>query len=367
MEIGIAQLMASFGCDSSVSDHQVYREEIALAEIADTLDYDHIWTVEHHFENYSFCPDNFVYLSNLAARTQRIRIATGAVIVPWHLQPMRIAERAAMLDQLTEGRFMLGLGRGLARREFDQFGISMDESRERYDEAAPLILEALETGVWPEHEGKYFKTPQAPLRPEPYSNEWRDTRLTQVAMSPDSGEQAAKLGAQVMAFNYKPIEVMRQEYEEYKAHFRRFHGRESRPMLMTEMMVCDSDAARAKENAERYVANYGISVLDHYEMLGEQFDSAKGYPTYAEAAKAMREVGKENVIEGYVNQQIWGTPDQILRRFEERFEQMGDYGILCVFRFGGTPLDVAERSMRLFNAECIPVLRGWAKERAAAA
>lgn len=367
MEIGIAQLMPSFGFDANVTDSKVYKDEIELAVLADGMDYDHLWVVEHHFEDYSFCPDNFVYLSHLAARTERIRLATGAVIVPWHTQPLRIAERAAMLDQLTDGRFMLGLGRGLAKREFDQLGISMDESRERYDEAAPLIIEALETGWWPEHNGKYFQTPRAPLRPAPLSNEWRDTRFTQVAMSPDSGEQAAKLGAQVMAFNYKPIEVMRQEYDDYKAHFRRFHGRESRPMLMTEMMVCDTDAARAKENAERYVANYGISVLDHYEMLGEQFKASQGYDTYAEAAAAMREVGKDGVIKGYVDQQIWGTPDAILRRFEERFEIMGDYGILCVFRFGGTPFDVAARSMKLFNEECIPVLRGWAKERAEAA
>ena len=367
MEIGIAQLLPSFGYEPSVTDNTVYRDEIALAMQADKLDYDHLWVVEHHFEDYSFCPDNFVFLAHLAACTNRIKLATGAVIVPWHTQPLRIAERAAMLDQLSDGRFILGLGRGLARREFDQFAISMDESRERYDEAAPLIIEALETGFFPEHKGKYFTQPRVPLRPAPLSTEWRDTRFTQVAMSPDSAEQAAKLGAQVMAFNYKPIEQMRAEYDDYRGWLRQYHGRESRPMLMTEMMVCDTNEQRARENAERYVANYGISVLDHYEMLGEQFASAKGYPTYAEAAAAMREIGKENVIKGYVDQQIWGTPDQILRRFEERFELMGDYGILCVFRFGGAPLEVASRSMKLFNDECIPVLRGWAAERAAAA
>lgn len=367
IEIGIAQLLPSFGYDQSVTDNQVYTDEVTLAVQADALDYDHLWVVEHHFEDYSFCPDNFVFLSHLAACTKRIKLATGAVIVPWHTQPLRIAERAAMLDQLSGGRFILGIGRGLARREFEQFGIAMDESRERYDEAAPLIIEALETGYFPEHNGKYFTQPRVPLRPAPLNNEWRDTRFTQVAMSPDSAEQAAKLGAQVMAFNYKPIETMREEYDAYRALFRQYHGRESRPMLMTEMMVCDNDADRARENAERYVANYGISVLDHYEMLGDQFQNAGCYPTYAEAAAAMREVGKENVIKGYVDQQIWGTPDQILRRFEERFDIMGDYGILCVFRFGGAPLEVASRSMKLFNDECIPVLRSWAAERAAAA
>ena len=219
MEIGIAQLAPKFGCDAQVTDNQVCHEEVELAVLADRMDYDHVWMVEHHFEDYSFCPDNFVYLAHLAARTNRIKLATGAVIVPWHLPPIRIAERAAMVDQLSNGRFTLGLGRGLARREFDRIGISMDESRDRYDEAAQLIIEALETGWWPEHHGTYFQTPRAPLCPEPYSREWRKTRFTQVAMSPDSGEQAAKLGAQVMAFNYKPIETMRQEYDDYKALF----------------------------------------------------------------------------------------------------------------------------------------------------
>ena len=146
MEIGIAQLAPKFGCDAQVTDNQVFHEEVELAVLADRMDYDHVWMVEHHFEDYSFCPDNFVYLAHLAARTNRIKLATGAVIVPWHLPPIRIAERAAMVDQLSNGRFTLGLGRGLARREFDRIGISMDESRDRYDEATPLIIEALETG-----------------------------------------------------------------------------------------------------------------------------------------------------------------------------------------------------------------------------
>lgn len=366
MEIGIAQLMASFAYEN-LSDADLYTEEITLAVAADELGYDHLWAVEHHFEDYSLCPDNFVYLAHLAARTKRIKLATGAVILPWNLQPLRVAEKMALLDQLSHGRAILGLGRGLARREFDQFGIPMDESRERYDEAAPLVLEALETGWFPEHKGKYFTQPRAPLRPRPLSNEWRETRFTQVAMSPDSAEQAARLGAQMMAFNYKPAAAMKQEFEDYQAAFRRYHGREPRPLLLTEMMICDSDPARARAHAEKYIANYGISVLDHYEMLGSQFKASSGYATYADAAEAMRGIGKEAVIKGYVEQQVWGTPDQILRKFEERFNFMGEYGVLCVFRYGGAPLDVAMNSMKLFAQEVMPVLRTWSAKLASAA
>ena len=159
MEIGIVQIMAGFGLQD-VSDRQVYDEEIRQAVLADTLDYDHVWVVEHHFEDYSFCPDNFVYLAHIAAKTERIRLATGAVILPWNIQPLRVAEKAALLDTLSNGRLILGLGRGLSRREFNQFGVAMDELRDRFDEMAPMILDALETGVMEEHHGRYFNQPQ---------------------------------------------------------------------------------------------------------------------------------------------------------------------------------------------------------------
>lgn len=81
MELGIVQVIASFGLPD-ITDQQVYDEEVRLAVLADELGYDHVWAVEHHFEDYSFCPDNFVYLAHIAALTKRIRLATGAVILP---------------------------------------------------------------------------------------------------------------------------------------------------------------------------------------------------------------------------------------------------------------------------------------------
>jgi alkanesulfonate monooxygenase SsuD/methylene tetrahydromethanopterin reductase-like flavin-dependent oxidoreductase (luciferase family) len=361
MEIGMVQVMQSWMFDG-ITDAEVYDQELRCAMLADELGYDHVWTVEHHFEDYSFCPDNFVYLAHVAAKTKRIKVATGACIIPWNAQPLRVAEKAALLDQLAPGRVIFGMGRGLARREFSQFGISMDESRERFDEAAPLILEALETGWFPEHHGKYYQQPKAPLRPEPKSKDWRQTRVTQVAMSPDSAEQAAKLGVQMMAFNYKAPAQQKQELDDYAALFRKHHGCDPRPPLLTEMMVVDHDAKRARENAEKYVAGYCASVLHHYEMLGEHYSEAKGYKAYADAAEMMRAAGKEGIMKAYVEQQIWGTPDQMLRRFEERWNYFGPYGVLGCFRFAGTPMDVVERSIKLFATEVAPVLRQWSKE-----
>src|SRR3954467_15928014 len=129
MRVGVQMIFQSWGYDPSLSDGQVVAEEIQLGELADELGYHALWPVEHHFNDYSFCPDNTVLLANMAARTKRILLGTGAVILPWN-QPLRVAEKIALLDHLSGGRVLFGMGRGLARREYAGFGIPMDESRD---------------------------------------------------------------------------------------------------------------------------------------------------------------------------------------------------------------------------------------------
>jgi len=98
---------------------------------------------------------------------------------------------------LSKGRLRLGLGRGLARREFNAFRLSMDESRGRFDEAAPMIVKALKTGFI-EGDGKYYKQPRVEIRPRPQHS--FDGRIYAVASSEDSVDSAAKLGAHLVMF-----------------------------------------------------------------------------------------------------------------------------------------------------------------------
>src|SRR3546814_4317981 len=104
-------------------------------------------------------------MTYLAALCPHIDVGTAAVILPWH-DPLRVAENAAVLDMLSKGRLRLGMGRGLARREFEAFRTSMDESRVRFDEAAPIIVNALTTGFI-ERDGKYYQQPITDIRPRP--------------------------------------------------------------------------------------------------------------------------------------------------------------------------------------------------------
>jgi hypothetical protein len=129
MRVGVQMVFQAWGYEGRVTDGEIIEEEIHLGELAEALGFHALWPVEHHFFDYSFCPDNTVFLAHMAARTKRILLGTGAVILPWN-DPLRVAEKISLLDHLSGGRVLFGMGRGLARREYAGFGIPMDESRE---------------------------------------------------------------------------------------------------------------------------------------------------------------------------------------------------------------------------------------------
>ena len=127
-----------------------------------------------------------------------------------------------MLDLLCEGRLRLGLGRGLARREFAAFRGTMDESRERFDEAAPMIVDALRTGFI-EGDGRHYPQPRIELRPRPKYD--FAGRIYAVASSEDSVEAAARLGAHMVMFSDRPWHMRLPAIERNRSCIGKFHGR----------------------------------------------------------------------------------------------------------------------------------------------
>jgi alkanesulfonate monooxygenase SsuD/methylene tetrahydromethanopterin reductase-like flavin-dependent oxidoreductase (luciferase family) len=148
MHVGMAAVFQN--PQKSRTDRDVYRQELRLADLAEPLGFESIWGVEHHFTDYTMCPDVLQFLTYMAGRTQRAQLGSMVVVLPWH-DPMRAAEEISMLDNISDGRMILGLGRGAGKVEFDGFRLSMDESRPRFVECAEMILNGLETGYC-EHE-----------------------------------------------------------------------------------------------------------------------------------------------------------------------------------------------------------------------
>ena len=142
MDVGLMMIFASYGWDN-IADDQVWDEDLRLARQGPGLGFDVLWSAEHHFFDYSFCPDNLQLMTYLAGVCPDIDLGTAAVILPWH-DPLRVAEQASVLDLLCNGRLRLGFGRGLARREFE-LNVSFRFGGISYDKAeASLRLFARE-------------------------------------------------------------------------------------------------------------------------------------------------------------------------------------------------------------------------------
>ena len=354
MDVGMMMIFSSYGWEGQ-SDSQIWQEELRLAEIAADVGFDCLWSAEHHFNDYSFVPDNIQLMTHVAAKIPGIDVGTAAVILPWH-DPLRVAENAAVLDLLSNGRLRLGLGRGLARREFEVFRLSMDESRGRFDEAAPMIVKALETGFI-EGDGTYYKQPRTEIRPRPqYSF---DGRIYAVASSDESIVSAAKLGAHIVMFADRPWEMRLPGIERGRALHREFHGTEPPAVMLTEFVICGNDISQCEEEARQYQGKFVESNFYHYEFLGDHFKSVQGYDSYQQKIEIARSGGLEGAVDGFMKAASWGTPDKILRGLEERRELLGEFELNVAFRFGGTPYDVAERGLKLFAEEVLPVLKSW--------
>jgi alkanesulfonate monooxygenase SsuD/methylene tetrahydromethanopterin reductase-like flavin-dependent oxidoreductase (luciferase family) len=355
-------VFASYGW-TDCSDQRVWDEEIRLARLAADLGFDCIWSAEHHFNDYSFVPDNIQLMSYMTGICPNVDLGTAAVILPWH-DPLRVAEQAAVLDYLSKGRFRFGMGRGLARREFAAFRLSMDESRARFDEAAPMIVNALKTGFI-EGNGPYYKQPRIEIRPRPAHS--FDNRIYAVAASEDSIISAAKIGAHIVMFADRPWEMRMPAIEQGRRLHREFHHTEPPRLMLTEFCICGTDLEATREEALQYQGKFVESNFHHYEFLGDHFRTVKGYDAYQQKAEIARKAGLEGAVKGFMEAASWGTPDKILRGFEARRRLLGDFELNVAFRFGGTPYDVCERGIRLFAKEILPTLKSWRPVEAVAA
>ena len=142
MEFGV-QFFPSVGPDRK-SAGQYWGEALQLTQLAERLGYSNVRTVEHYFHPYGgYSPDPLIFLSAAAAITREVRLVTGAVL-PVFNNPLKLAGQIGMVDAISRGRLEVGFARAFLPHEFARFGISMDESRARFDEGVEQIRRLLE-------------------------------------------------------------------------------------------------------------------------------------------------------------------------------------------------------------------------------
>ena len=232
----------------------------------------------------------------------------------------------------------------------------MNESRERFEESARMILNALDTGVI-EGNGPHYKQLRTEIRPKPIRGYSSPEDLFCVAMSSDSAISAAELGGRMMTFIQYPIERHLPTINLYREKYRELQGCEPPDPILTDATVCHEDPEEAKRLAYQYIGNHFIAVMNHYEFAGDHFKNIKGYEGYQAAADMIKEAGMEETMTNYIEAQLWGTPEQIVEKYRNRFKIVGNYSAMIEVSFGGIPFEAAQNSLRLIAEKVMPAFR----------
>ena len=176
-------------------NHQeVLQDSLAYGRAADELGYDEAWVLEHHFTGSGICGSPKTRAAYVLGQTKRIKVGTGISVIPLE-HPLRLAEEVALLDNLSEGCFIFGIGRGVFVKDFKVFGADMQYSREMMEEWLQVMQKAWQSRAC-SHDGRFVQFDEVEVYPRPYSSPYPPIHV--VAQSPSTIEWAAQRGLPMM-------------------------------------------------------------------------------------------------------------------------------------------------------------------------
>ena len=333
------------------TDRKRVTEEIETALLAEELGFDSLWTVEHHISPYTMITNPIQLLTFFAGATKRIDMGTMVVVLPWH-HPLRVAEDITMLQYALRGRTpYIGFGRGAARREFSQLGFDMNESKERFSEAAEVVQLAITKESF-SYQGKHYQFDNVTMRPRPLDPDALINGMHFSWGSPSSAPGGAALGL-------KPLIIPQRPWGDYHGELASFSRARAaagyaavRPRIHMCTYVAETEA-EATENARRFIPEYSTSALRNYELDSDHFSSTKGYEHYASVAK---QINTEEMGASYLANHVWGTPAQCIEKFQGIADAFHPEEFMLVFRYGSMSREIAEKSINLFAKEVLPAV-----------
>ncbi|MHB8511666.1 MAG: LLM class flavin-dependent oxidoreductase [Actinomycetota bacterium] len=331
-------------------EHVSFMNDVALAQEADRSGFKYIWVSEHHFlDEYSHLSASEVFLSYLAGVTERIHIGSAIWnISPPVNHPVRVAERVAMLDHLSKGRFEFGMGRGAGSREVTGFDIaSTDATKAMFEEVVKEFPK-----MWRQtdysFDGEFFKVPPRNVLPKPYLKP--HPPMWQAAGNPPTYEKAARSGFGVIGFNFSAAKAMAPLIEAYKKAIG-----EAEPIgdyvndnvMITNSVICLEDGKRAREVAASMGSGRLQSLVFRYH---DTFPKPQGVPDWPQVLPdPTPEQVEWRINEGYL---LCGDPDEVLEQIR-KYESVGADQIV----FGmpvDMPIEAALESIRLFGKHVLP-------------
>ena len=241
-----------------LADSQGYAAFIDYVQEAERLDFQSLFMVEHHFTGQGQVSASLTLLAYLAAKTSRIRLGTAVVVLPWH-NPVLIAEQAATLDLLSNGRFDFGVGKGYRAAEFDGFCIPPVEAAERFDEAIAVIRQAWTSEARFSHHGKRWHFDNVVVEPAPIQQPHPPLWLA--AGSTESIRRAARDGFNLLLDQLASVEQIIERVAIFRAECERvgraYDGRMVAVARALQMIHTEEERAAAYETRKRVVGVIG--------------------------------------------------------------------------------------------------------------
>ena len=321
---------------------RLFEEGVEQIQYAEEMGYDFVLIAEHHFSNYGMSPAPLLQALHIAQRTKRLRIATAVLVLPvW--QPLRLAEEVAVLDNLCDGRFICGIGRGYQPHEFGRFGVSNEDSRGRFSECLDVLLRAWTSDQSFTYDGEYVKIPE-PVVVWPKPLQKPHPPIWIAGTSPDTITLAAERDMVLITSGFIGPAGVRNAAASW-VHARMEAGKSIHGLelgVQTTAHVADTDAeARANAGYARW-QNRANRALQRRAVTNGAVDVGP----YE---------GEQNEDDFY-NGLYFGSPATVTAKLR-RIAEAGGTIVSTWMMVGGIEHEKLMKSIRLMGEEVIPALR----------
>jgi len=351
MEFGLfnsACVLPQFAGD----EHRRIMDEVAIVECADKVGFKYTWATEHHFlTEYSHLSANEVFLGYLAAATSNIHLGSGIFnVTPPVNHPARVAERVALLDHLSEGRFEFGMGRGSSTTEQKGFGIpDPDLTRDMFGEVVGEFRKMWRAEEYPGFDGQFFSMPQRNVLPKPYSKP--HPPMWVAAGNPSTFEKAARMGLGVLCFTIGGVDSVKPLVELYK---REIENAEpvgdfvNDNIMVTTQLLCLEDGQRVRDLGSRLGMGYHRSLLLRYL---DTFPKPAGVPEWPEI---LPDPTPEMIAAGIaLGEMPYGTPEEVERAIT-RYEDAGVDQVVFGLLSSTMDRELAFETIETFGKHVLP-------------
>ena len=341
-----------FHTREGVSHNKAFQESFDHIDTAEELGLDGVWLAESHFSpGRSVLSSPAVIAAAIAGRTQRLKIGTAVYVLPLS-NPLRIAEEAATLDHVSQGRFEFGVGRSGLPGSYEGYNISYAESRERFFEYLDIILAAW-TNERFSYQGKYFSFHDVCLVPKPYQSPHPPIRVA--TTTSDTFPTIGKMGFPIFTgLRGLGISQVAEQVRSYKKAWEEAgHNGPLDVSLRVPVYVAETKEKALSEPEE--------SFMRQFRRLGGQLASSATTPGTdpgEDRAKRSQELASltwDTVLKEKV---AVGTPEMVVERLHEMKETLHLKGVVAEFNAGELiPREKVANSLRLFCEKVVPAFK----------